>query len=116
MIEYGKRERVVQESVPGKQLTLAHIIAHPDDDLYIRLELPSREGAIGILRITPNIAAIIAADVAAKAAGVEVAIIDRFSGSVVIMGDVAAVEAAVQDVENVMCRRMGFGAAQVTKT
>lgn len=116
MIEYGKRERVVQESVPGKQVTLAHIIAHPDDDLYVRLELASREGAIGILRITPNIAAIIAADVAAKAAGVEVAIIDRFSGSVVIIGDVAAVEAAVQDVENVMCRGMGFASVQVTKT
>lgn len=116
MVEFTKRERIVQESVPGKQLTLAHIIAHPDDDLYVRLELVSHEGAIGILRITPNMAAIIAADVAAKAAGVEVAIIDRFSGSVVIIGDVAAVEAAFQDVENVMCGGMGFAPAKLTKT
>ena len=64
MVEFTKRERIVQESVPGKQLTLAHIIAHPDDDLYVRWELVSHEGAIGILRITPNMAAIIAADVA----------------------------------------------------
>lgn len=31
--------RIVQELVPGKQITLAHIIANPDDILYQKLGL-----------------------------------------------------------------------------
>lgn len=116
MIKFAERERVVQESVPGKQLTLAHVIARPNDELYLRLDLPRQEGAAGILRITPSMAAIIAADLAAKAADVEIAVVDRFSGSVVITGDVAAVEAGIREVESVMCGRLGFNPARMTKT
>lgn len=29
--------RIIQELVPGKQITLAHIIANPDDILYQKL-------------------------------------------------------------------------------
>ncbi len=28
------KARIIQEIVPGKQITLAHIIANPDDVLY----------------------------------------------------------------------------------
>ena len=31
--------RIVQELVPGKQITIAHIIANPDDLLYKKLGL-----------------------------------------------------------------------------
>ena len=30
-------ERVIQESVPGKQVTIAHVIASPMPDIYERL-------------------------------------------------------------------------------
>ena len=40
----------------------------------------------------------IAADVASKAADVDLGLVDRFNGSLVITGDVAAVEAAMQEV------------------
>ena len=30
----GDKTRIIQELVPGKQITLAHIIANPDDILY----------------------------------------------------------------------------------
>ena len=33
--------RIVQELVPGKQITIAHIIANPDDILYKKLGLAS---------------------------------------------------------------------------
>ena len=29
--------RIVQELVPGKQITIAHVIANPDDILYKKL-------------------------------------------------------------------------------
>jgi len=32
-------QRVIQESVPGKQVTLAHIIASPVNDIYERKPL-----------------------------------------------------------------------------
>ena len=35
---YGDKLRVVQELVPGKQITLAHIIANPQEILYRKLE------------------------------------------------------------------------------
>jgi len=59
------RQRVIQEYVPGKQVTLAHIIANPNEDIYKKLGLVlDKKDAIGILTITPSEASIIAADVA----------------------------------------------------
>lgn len=30
---YSNKERIIQEYVPGKQVTLAHLIAHPGAEL-----------------------------------------------------------------------------------
>lgn len=111
-----EKQRIIQEFVPGKQITLAHIIASPDSSLYSKLGLPSAEGAIGIFTITPSEAAMIAADVATKAADVSIGFIDRFNGSLLITGDVSAVEAAMQRVSDVLCTMMRFSPAPVTRT
>ena len=34
MEQYTEKQRIIQELVPGKQITLAHIIANPDEILY----------------------------------------------------------------------------------
>ncbi|VTO26050.1 propanediol utilization polyhedral body protein PduU [Klebsiella pneumoniae] len=47
-------ERMIQEYVPGKQVTLAHLIANPGKDLFKKLGLPDAVSAIGILTITPQ--------------------------------------------------------------
>ena len=66
-----EKMRIVQELVPGKQVTLAHIIASPDPILYVKLGLVAEDvqkyGAIGILTVTPAETAVIAADIALKA-------------------------------------------------
>ena len=62
--------RVIEESVPGKQVTIAHVIAAPVGDIYERLGIDNL-GAIGILTLSPYETAIIAADIATKAAQVE---------------------------------------------
>lgn len=116
MSEFEGKERIIQEFVPGKQVTLAHVIASPDKDLYAKLGLIDAHGAIGIMTITPSEGAMIAADVASKAADVKIGFVDRFNGSLVITGDVAAVEVAIRDVMGVLCDRMGFAKAPVTKT
>lgn len=37
MIELDEKKRIIQEFVPGKQVTLAHVIANPTEDLYLKL-------------------------------------------------------------------------------
>ena len=116
MIELDEKKRIIQEFVPGKQVTLAHVIANPTEDLYLKLGLIDASGAIGIFTITPSEAAMIAADVATTSANVSIGFVDRFNGSLVITGDVAAVEAALRNVMQVLCNMMGFSPAPLTKT
>ena len=94
-------QRVIQESVPGKQITIAHVIASPMPEIYERLGIDDK-GAIGILTLSPYETAIIAADIAAKAADVEIGFLDRFTGSVVINGDVQSVETALIAVNDTL--------------
>jgi len=114
--EPNGKTRIIQEFVPGKQVTLCHVIASPRDTLYAKLGLIDARGAIGIMTITPSEAAMIGADVAAKAAAVEIGFVDRFNGSLVITGDVAAVESALGDVMRVLCDMMGFSPSPITRT
>ena len=107
-----EKDRIIQEYVPGKQITLAHLIANPTQDLKRKLGLGRENepgvGAIGIFNITPSEAAIIAADVSTKSADVHIGFLDRFSGSLVIVGDVAAVEAALRAVLDLLVGKMKF--------
>lgn len=113
----GEKQRIIQEFVPGKQVTLAHIIANPNPDIYKKLGVINpNAGALGIMTITPSEGAIIGADIATKAANVEIVFVDRFNGSLVVGGDVASVEAAVKDVLNVLNNLMQFAPTQITRT
>lgn len=112
-----QKQRIIQEIVPGKQVTMAHLIANPNPDLYKKLGvIGNPQGAIGILTITPHEAAIIGADVATKTASVDIIFVDRFNGSLVINGTVADVEAAMKDVLNVLENLLHFAPAVITKT
>ncbi|MCR6544913.1 ethanolamine utilization microcompartment protein EutS [Dehalobacterium formicoaceticum] len=115
MDDHEKIQRSIQEYVPGKQVTLAHVIAHPVKDIYDKMGLPER-GAIGILTLTPGETAIIAADLATKAAEVEIGFLDRFTGALVIIGDVASVETALKEVNNILEIQLNFTPARMTKS
>ena len=111
------KQRMIQEYVPGKQVTLAHLIANPNPDLYQKLGIVEIEkNAIGILTITPSEASIIASDVAIKTADVKIVFVDRFSGSLVITGDVSSVEAALREVLFVLGSILNFTLTQITRT
>ena len=111
------KQRIVQEYVPGKQVTLAHLIANPNVELYAKLGVVEPgHNAIGILTITPSEAAIIGADIATKAANVGIVFIDRFNGALVISGDVASVDAALREVVSVLEGLLGFAPSPITKT
>lgn len=114
------KERIIQELVPGKQISLAHIIASPDKILYEKLGLDPAvdysQSAIGVMTISPAETAIIIADVAMKAAGITIGFVDRFSGSLIITGTVSEVEAATEAVLGYAANKLGFTVCPVTKT
>lgn len=114
---FSEKQRIIQEFVPGKQVTLAHLIANPNPDIYKKLGvIDDHTGALGIMTITPSEAAIIGADIATKAADVKIIFVDRFNGSLVIGGDVASVEAAVKDVLDVLENLLKFSPTVITRT
>ena len=108
-------DRIIQESVPGKQVTIAHVIASPMSDIYERLGIDDK-GAIGILTLSPYETAIIAADIATNTADVEIGFLDRFTGSVVISGDVQSVETALKAVTDTLCSLLDFTTVPITRT
>ena len=111
------KQRIIQEFVPGKQVTMAHLIAHPVEELYAKLGVVSeKRGALGILTITPSEAAIIGADAATNASAVDLFFDDRFCGSLVICGDVASVEAALQNVLHVLTEVLHFSPTEITRS
>ena len=114
------KQRIIQELVPGKQITLAHIIANPDKILYTKLGLDPKmdyaKSAIGVLTISPAETAIIIADIAMKAAGIEIGFVDRFSGSLIITGTVSEVEAAITAILDYTDEKLGFEVCKITRT
>lgn len=112
--------RIIQETVPGKQVTLAHIIAGPDEIIYIKLGLDPAvdydQAAIGILSMTPSEISVIAADIAIKAAKVDMGFIDRFSGTLIFTGRIANVQAALSSILSYLKNRLGFTICEVTRT
>lgn len=113
-------ERIVQELVPGKEITIAHLIASPDEILYEKLGLDPRvehsKSAIGVLTISPAETAIIAADIATKAAGIELGFVDRFSGTLIVTGTISEVEASIVAVLDYVKNKMGFSVCEITRT
>ena len=110
-----EKKRFIQEFVPGKQITLAHVISNPKRDLCERIGVDNR-GAVGIMTITPGEGSIIAADAASKAVDIHIEFVDRFTGCLIFSGEVSAVEmglrVAVQMLESVL----GFVPTEITHT
>lgn len=108
-------ERIIQEYVPGKQVTLAHLLANPTEELCHKVGVDHAE-AIGILTLTPGETAIIAGDVATKFASVEIGFLDRFSGALVVTGTIGAVEESLNAVLTTLETVMGFSVCTATRT
>ncbi len=115
----GSMSRIIMESVPGRQITLAHVIASPDPVLYRKLGLDPtidyRNAAIGILCQTPYETAIITADIALKAAAIRLGFVDRFSGTLVVTGTISDVTIAWEQALHYAENTLGFDVCTITK-
>ena len=115
------KQRIIQELVPGKQISIAHVIANPDKILYRKLGLdPTRDyaekSAIGIVTMSPAEYAIIASDIALKTSGAELGFVDRFSGTLIVTGTVSEVEESLRAVVEYAKESLGFTVCAITKT
>ena len=115
-----EKMRIIQELVPGKQITLSHIIANPDDILYQKLGLDPAvdyaSSAIGIVTMSPAETAIIAGDIAIKSSGVVLGFLDRFSGTLIVTGRYSDVESALIALTDYCRETLGFSVCPITKT
>lgn len=115
-----EKQTIIQELVPGKQITLSHIIANPDAILYRKLGLDPTvdysKSAIGIVTMTPAEYAIIGADLAIKKSAATLGFVDRFSGTLIVTGTISEVEASLAAVNEYAKKVLGFKVCEVTKT
>ncbi|HWI50201.1 MAG TPA: BMC domain-containing protein [Rummeliibacillus sp.] len=110
-----EKKRFIQEFVPGKQITLSHLIANPDADLFVKLGI-QEAGSLGIMTCTPSETVIIAGDLATKSANVNVGFLDRFTGSLVLVGSVSEVEMAMQEINRFLYEKLGYTRTEITKS
>ncbi len=110
--------RIIQEFVPGKQITIAHVIANPESSLYAKVGVETKgiKSAIGIITMTPFDTAIIASDIAMKTSGVELGSVDRVNGTLIVTGTVSEVEAALTAIVEFAEKKLGFSVCEITRT
>ncbi|MBQ7642326.1 MAG: BMC domain-containing protein [Clostridia bacterium] len=120
IVSKKEKLRIVQELVPGKQISIAHVIANPDPVMYRKMGLnPSvdySKSAIGVVCITPAESAIIIADIAIKASGAEIGFVDRFSGTLILLGTVSEVTASIDALVTYARDTLKFTVCDITRT
>lgn len=120
----GKKLRMTRVRVPGKSIDFAHVFTPSDPSVYqnLALHIGVHEGedhtgeSIGIIRITPWEAIVVATDVAVKAADVEVGFMDRFSGALIILGGLSQVLTAIEEVVGFFRDELNFNVCEIHKS
>ena len=70
---------------------------------------------MGMIRFTPWEAVVVAADVAIKAADVQIGFMDRFCGTLILTGGLSQVQTAVEEVVRFFDQVLGFKTCEVHK-
>ena len=119
MYNQNEQVRIVQETVAGKEITLAHVIGGPAPIVYTKLGLNPQidysTSAIGIMNMTPMESVVIASDIAVKSGDVYLGFADRFSGTLIITGELAAVENAIEEVVRYFHDDLGYVSCPITQ-
>ena len=114
--EHGEQIRIVQETVAGKEITFAHVMGGPAPIIYQKLglnpQLDYRSSAIGIMNMTPPV---IASDIAVKSGNVYLGFADRFTGTLIITGEISDVMSAMTEIVNYFRDSLGYVVCNITK-
>lgn len=119
MSENAEKIRIVQETVCGKEITLAHVMGGPAPIIYQKLglnpDIDYSSSAIGIMNMTPPESAVIASDIAVKSGNIYLGFADRFTGTLIVTGDLADVTSAVKEVVEYFRDTLGYVVCRITK-
>ena len=117
--ESNQQIRIVQETVAGKEITFAHVMGGPAPIIYQKLglnpQVDYRSSAIGIMNMTPPESAVIASDIAVKSGNVSLGFADRFTGTLIITGEISEVMSALTEVVNYFRDSLGYVVCKITK-
>lgn len=120
----GRKLRMTRVRVPGKSIDFAHVFTPSDSVVYknLALDIGVHEGedhtgqSIGIVRMTPWEAVVVATDVAVKAADIEVGFMDRFGGALIILGGLSQVLTAIEKVVRFFRDELNFDVCEIHKS
>lgn len=120
----GRKLRMTRVRVPGKSIDFAHVFTPSDSVVYrnLALDIGVHEGedhtgqSIGIVRMTPWEAVVVATDVAVKAADIEVGFMDRFGGALIILGGLSQVLTAIEEVVRFFRDELNFDVCEIHKS
>ena len=117
--EHEEQIRIVQETVAGKEITFAHVMGGPAPVIYQKLglnpQLDYRSSAIGIMNMTPPESAVIASDIAVKSGNVYLGFADRFTGTLIITGEISDVIYALTEIVDYFRDSLGYVVCNITK-
>ena len=115
--DHGEQIRIVQETVAGKEITFA--LGGPAPIIYQKLglnpQVDYRSSAIGIMNMTPPESAVIASDIAVKSGNVYLGFADRFTGTLIITGEISDVMSALTEVVDYFRDSLGYVVCDITK-
>ena len=118
-VDHSEQIRIVQETVAGKEITFAHIMGGPAPVIYQKLGLNPQvdygSSAIGIMNMTPPESAVIASDIAVKSGNVYLGFADRFTGTLIITGELSDVQSAMTEILRFFDEELGYVICRLTK-
>ena len=114
--------RLARVRVPGREVCLAQVIGVSDRSVYENLGLHIGVHAgenhvgesIGIMHFTPWESSVVAADVAVKCGNVEIGFLDRFCGTLIVLGSRTDVQSAVEGVVDFFRDELHFPVCDIT--
>ena len=110
---------MVLEIVPGKMITFANIMDGPSPIIYQMLglnpQVENGSSAIGIMNMTPSESAVIASDIAVKSGNVYLGFADRFTGTLIITGEISDVQTAMEEIVDYFRDTLGYVVCNITK-
>ena len=117
--EHEEQIRIVQETVAGKEITFARVMGGPAPIIYQKLGLNPQmdysSSAIGIMNMTPPESAVIASDIAVKSGNVYLGFADRFTGTLIITGEISDVISALTEIVDYFRDSLGYVVCKITK-
>ena len=118
----NEKLRLARVRVPGREVCLAQVIGVSDRSVYENLGLHIGVHAgenhvgesIGIMHFTPWESTVVAADVALKSGNVEIGFLDRFCGTLIVLGNRTDVLSAVEGVVDFFRDELHFPVCDIT--